>query len=149
MNLVEWELHLPEFAPLYGPGSGFCECVLSPTSVSNSLWPYGLQPARLLCPLDSPSKNSGVGCHFLLRVSSPPRDQIHTSYISCIDNLVLYQHDIREAEVKQLSLPSKSQCRDLGAVSFQTSCTGSFGCQGIALRPAALSPPIGSSPEDY
>ena len=27
----------------------------------------GLQPARLLCPWDSPGKNSGVGCHFLLQ----------------------------------------------------------------------------------
>ena len=31
------------------------------------LWPHGLQPARLLCPWDSPSKNTGVGCHFLLQ----------------------------------------------------------------------------------
>ena len=26
-----------------------------------------LLPARLLCPLDSPGKNTGVGCHFLLQ----------------------------------------------------------------------------------
>ena len=30
--------------------------------------PHGLQPARLLCPWDSPGKNTGVGCHFLLQV---------------------------------------------------------------------------------
>ena len=35
--------------------------------VSNSLQPYGLQPARLLCPRNFPGKNSGVGCHFLLQ----------------------------------------------------------------------------------
>ena len=35
--------------------------------VSNSLWSQGLCPARLLCPWDSPGKNSGVGCHFLLQ----------------------------------------------------------------------------------
>ena len=34
--------------------------------VSDSLWPHELQPARLLCPWDSPGKNTGVGCHFLL-----------------------------------------------------------------------------------
>ena len=28
---------------------------------------HGLQPARLLCPWDSPGKNIGVGCHFLLQ----------------------------------------------------------------------------------
>jgi len=26
-----------------------------------------LQLSRLLCPWDSPSKNTGVGCHFLLQ----------------------------------------------------------------------------------
>ena len=29
---------------------------------SDSLGPYGLKPARLLCPWDSPGKNIGVGC---------------------------------------------------------------------------------------
>ena len=33
--------------------------------VSDSLQPRGLQPTRLLCPWDSPDKNTGVGCHFL------------------------------------------------------------------------------------
>ena len=35
--------------------------------VSASLWPCGLQPTRLLCPWDSPGKNTGVGCHALLQ----------------------------------------------------------------------------------
>ena len=35
--------------------------------VSDSLWPHGLQPTRLLCPWDSPGKNIGVGCHSLLQ----------------------------------------------------------------------------------
>ena len=30
--------------------------------VSKSLRIHGLQPARLLCPWDSPGKNTGVGC---------------------------------------------------------------------------------------
>ena len=32
---------------------------------------YGLQPARLFCPWDSPSKNTGVGCHALLQGTFP------------------------------------------------------------------------------
>ena len=32
-----------------------------------TLWPYGLQPTRLLCPWDFPGKNTGVGCHSLLQ----------------------------------------------------------------------------------
>ena len=35
--------------------------------VSDSLRPRGLQPASLLCPRDSPDKNTGVGCHFFLQ----------------------------------------------------------------------------------
>ena len=34
--------------------------------MSDSLQPHRLQPARLLCPWDSPGKNTGAGCHFLL-----------------------------------------------------------------------------------
>ena len=35
--------------------------------MSNSLWPYGLSPARLLCPWDSSGKNTRVDCHFLIQ----------------------------------------------------------------------------------
>ena len=35
--------------------------------MSNSVRPHGLQPTRLLCPWDSPGKNTGVGGHFLLQ----------------------------------------------------------------------------------
>ena len=45
-----------------------CVCVCEVASVvSDSLQPYGLQPARLLCPWDSPGKNSGVGYHALFQ----------------------------------------------------------------------------------
>ena len=35
--------------------------------MSNSVRPHRWQPTRLLCPWDSPGKNTGVGCHFLLQ----------------------------------------------------------------------------------
>ena len=35
--------------------------------MSHSSRPHGMQPTRLLCPWDSPGKNTGVGCHFLLQ----------------------------------------------------------------------------------
>ena len=34
---------------------------------SDSLQPLGLEPARPLCPWDSPGQNTGVGCRFLLQ----------------------------------------------------------------------------------
>ena len=35
--------------------------------MSNSVRPHGLQPTRFLRPWDSPGKNTGVSCHFLLQ----------------------------------------------------------------------------------
>ena len=35
--------------------------------MSNSVWPHRRQPTRLPHPWDSPGKNTGVGCHFLLQ----------------------------------------------------------------------------------
>ena len=47
-------------------------------------------PTRLLCPWNFPGKNTGVGCHALLKGSSQPRDWTLISYISCIGRQVLY-----------------------------------------------------------
>ena len=44
-----------------------CLCGLIHSVVSDSLQPFGLQPARLLSPWDFLGKNTGVGCHFLLQ----------------------------------------------------------------------------------
>ena len=35
--------------------------------MSDSVGPHRRQPTRLPCPWDSPGKNTGVGCHFLLQ----------------------------------------------------------------------------------
>ena len=37
--------------------------------MSDSVRPHRQQPTRLLCPWDSLSKNTGVGCHFLLQLN--------------------------------------------------------------------------------
>ena len=37
------------------------------STVSYCLRPCGLLPTMLLCPWNSPGKNAGVGCHFLLQ----------------------------------------------------------------------------------
>ena len=35
--------------------------------MSDFVWPHRRQPTRLAHPWDSPGKNTGVGCHFLLQ----------------------------------------------------------------------------------
>ena len=46
--------------------------------MSNSLWPYRLQPTRLLCPWNSSDKNTRVGCYYLLQGIFPiQRSNLH------------------------------------------------------------------------
>ena len=42
-------------------------CMLSHSAVSNSVRPQRQQHTRIHLPWDSPGKNTGVGCHFLLQ----------------------------------------------------------------------------------
>ena len=44
-----------------------CCCCCIASVVSDSARPQRRQPTRLPCPWDSPGKNTGVGCHFLLQ----------------------------------------------------------------------------------
>ena len=57
-------------------------CARACSVVSNSLWLCGLEPARLLCPWDSPGKNTGVGCHFLLQGIFPTQGS--NPYLFCL-----------------------------------------------------------------
>ena len=41
-----------------------------------------LQPSRLLCPWDSPDKNTGVDCHACLQVIFPTQGWNHISFVS-------------------------------------------------------------------
>ena len=56
------------------PFSPDCCCCLVASVMSDSVRSYGLQPARLLCPRNSPGKNTGVGCHALLQGIFPTQE---------------------------------------------------------------------------
>ena len=45
------------------------QCMLNRSVLTNSFWPFGLQPSRLFYPRDFLGKNTGVDCHF-----PPPGD---------------------------------------------------------------------------
>ena len=47
---------------------------VSHSVVSDSLQLHGLLPTRLLCPWNSPDKNTGVGCHALLQGIFPTQE---------------------------------------------------------------------------
>ena len=42
--------------------------------MSDSVWPHRRQPTKLPRPWDSPGKNTGVGCHFLLQCMKVKRE---------------------------------------------------------------------------
>ena len=48
-------------------GGCCCCCCYVASVVSDSVRPHRRQPTRLPRPWDSPGKNTGVGCHFLLQ----------------------------------------------------------------------------------
>ena len=70
--------------------------VLSRSVMSNSLRPYGRQPTRLLCPWNSPGKNTGMGCHALLQGIFPTQ-----GLNLCLSCLLFWQEG---------SLPGKALC---------------------------------------
>ena len=79
-----------------------CVCVRS--VVSNSLQPHGLQPTSILCPWNSPGKNTGVGCYFLLQGIFLTQGS-NSSLLHC--RQVLYQLSLQESpsdeeELKQM-----------------------------------------------
>ena len=62
-------------------------CMHATSVVSDSVWPYGQQPTRLLCPQDSLGKNTGMGCHFLLQ-----RRQLATSITNLAQEVLMNIH---------------------------------------------------------
>ena len=67
-----------------------CVCLVT----SDSSWSHGMQPARLLCPWNSPGKNIAVDCHFLLQEIFPT----HVFCIFCIGRQILYHSATWEAQ---------------------------------------------------
>ena len=56
--------------------------------MSDSLRPHRLQPTRLLCPWDSPGKNTGQGCHALPQEIFPTQGS-NSGLLHC--RRILYQ----------------------------------------------------------
>ena len=85
--------------------------------MSDSVRPHGLQPTRLFRPWDSPGKNTGVGCHFLLQCMKVKSErEVAHSCLTFSDPM------------DQLSLPGSSvhgifqaEVLEWGAIAFSVS----------------------------
>ena len=69
----------------------FFACMLSHSVESDSLQPYGLQPARLLCPWNSLGKNTGLGSHSLLQGIFPTQG-LNPGLLHCRQILYRLRH---------------------------------------------------------
>ena len=82
-------------------------CLVAPV-MSDSLRPCGPQPSRLLCPWDSPGRNTAVGCHFFPQGIFPtqrswPGDGM---WISCIAGRFFTIWATREAQALSHCIPN-------------------------------------------
>ena len=92
-------------------------CCQVTSVVSDSVQPHGLQPTRLLRPWDSPGKNTGVGCHFLLQCMKVESESEVTQ--SC-----LTLSDPMDCSPPGSSIHGIFQARVLewGAIAFSDTC---------------------------
>ena len=85
--------------------------------MSNSVWPHRRQPTGLPRPWDSPGKNTGVGCHFLLEHKTLAYN-INVIYIiksvKCIKLYTCYGASQVAQWVKNLPAIKEMQVRSLG-----------------------------------
>ena len=81
--------------------------VTEPSSTLKDECPSGIQnyrnikSARILCPWDSPGKNTGVDCHFISRRTSQSRDQ---TQVSCFAGQLFTIRATREALRKSINI---------------------------------------------
>ena len=62
-----WSPKTPLESPNCNKLEEFPSCCQVMSVMPDSVQPHRWQPTRLRCPWDSPGKNTGVGCHFLLQ----------------------------------------------------------------------------------
>ena len=95
---VSMHVHKQTYTASINEASCWCCSV-----TSDSLQPHGLETARPLCPWDSPSKNTGVGCRFLLQGIFP--NWTSASCISCLRRQVLYHMNYLGSPTKPALAP--------------------------------------------
>ena len=108
-------------------------CCQVASVVLDSVQPHGLQPTRLLRQWDSPVKNTGVGCHFLLQCMKVKRE-------SEVTQLCLTLSDPMDCSLPGSSIRGIFRARVLewGAIAFSEQCAPSSYVLSIYLMPDAV-----------
>ena len=91
--------------------------------------PHRRQPTRFPCPWDSPGKNTGVVCHFLLQGIFPTQGSNSCLLVSCIDRWIIYHCTTWEA----LILTSLSVI-DIDSYAFIATCSYCMLAKSVLLK---------------
>ena len=90
------------------------------------MWPHRRQPTRLPRPWDSPGKNTGVGCHFLLQCRKVKRE-------SEVAQLSLTLSDPMDCSPPGSPIPGILQARTLEWVAISFSSAGKWNVKAKSL----------------
>ena len=95
--------------------------------MSNSVRPHRRQPTRLPRPWDSPGKNTGVGCHFLLQC-------MKVKSASEVAQSCLTLSDLMDCSLPGSSIHGIFQARVLEWVPLPSPCTTFKSINSLVLR---------------
>ena len=98
--------------------------------MSDSVQPHRRQPTRLPCPWDSPGKNTGVGCHFLLQCMKVKREsEVAQSCPTLCDPM--------DCRLPDSSVHGIFQARVLewGAIAFSCTNSSTASCTNYLTEP--------------
>ena len=104
-------------------------CVLSQSCLT-LLWPFGQKPARLLCPWDSPGKNTRVGSHAFFQgiILTQGSNPCLLCLLHCRWILYLLSHSYFRCQLSLYSSSFLHACIISGTLSITehntTHCTG-------------------------
>ena len=111
-----------------------CVRVHGHSLASDSLWPHGLQPTRLLCPWNSPGKNTGVSSHSLLQGIFPTQGSnlwlLHLLHCQA-DSLPLFQKNKNKDTYHLLS--TYISLFPFFPKSYATLQSSFYSCENLAL----------------
>ena len=79
--------------------------------MSNTLWPQGLQPIKILCLWNSPGKNAGLGSQSLFEGTFLTQDP---TWVACTAGNLLGFEVISSLDTFQIKLMLTSECKSLG-----------------------------------
>ena len=93
-------------------------CVLNCPVISNSLWPHGLQPTRVLWPWGFPGKNTEVGCHYLPQGTSWPGTESMSLASPALAGRYFTLHHLGSRELTSRVLENRSFVRFLDSIDL-------------------------------